>query len=284
MFGFVNELIVRVANSCLQWGAGRIPPGKKEMLEDVREEWNDQHLGNLTGFRHRKAPNQITGHLEDKFFASDNREAVVSAISELSGWRRAYRRQMTDEEKESFSELIHRLSVVGRVVSSGRLVKVLDFRKFCLETNVFIISTWDWCLISESLHRLLGHSWEMIILNRNYGLLTESEQGSECSHKEERRNRQYLSRKCDLLSGDIDTFRHKYAAGDPGVRKFDRRPWCSHCKDDTHFTHGCVVRKMGPHLREDDFAVNSFFCTEETEPAEQKDLLEDLMNTWETDT
>ena len=90
-----------------------------------------------------------------------------------------------------------------------------------------------------------------------------------------------MARKCDLISGDEDTFRHKWAAGDPGVRQFDRRPWCSTCNCDSHFTHSCPVRKYGPILREDDSAVEEFFCEPENEPEDQRDILEQLFNIWE---
>jgi hypothetical protein len=114
---------------------------------------------------------------------------------------------MKEEEKDNIRELMQRLAVIGRVVSSGQLVKVLEFRSYCLDTYIFILSKWRWCLLAESLHRLLGHTWEMMVLNLNHGLLAESEQGSECSHKEERYAREHQSRKCDLISGDTDTFR-----------------------------------------------------------------------------
>ena len=115
---------------------------------------------------------------------------------------------MSEMEKITFKELFQRLSVIGRVVSSNQLITVLDFRQYCLETYIFILTNWNWCLLAESLHRLLGHTWEMIVLNINHGLLSEFEQGSECSHKEERHAREHLSRKCDLISGDADTFRY----------------------------------------------------------------------------
>ena len=134
--------------------------------------------------------------------------------------------------------------------------------------------------MSESVHRLLSHTWEMIILNKNCGLMAESEQGSECSHKEERHAREHQSRKCSLVSGDIDTFRHKWGASDDGVRSFDRRPWCSFCMSDQHWTHGCKARVCGPHGLEDDAIVNSFFCDEFDEPDDQKDLLDKLSEIW----
>ena len=104
---------------------------------------------------------------------------------------------------------------------------------------------------------------------------------SECSHKEERNNRRFLARKCDLISGDIDTLRHKWAAGDPAVRKYDRRPWCTACKCDSHYTHSCKAGQYGPMSMQDDSLINFFFCTEDTEPEEQRDILEQLFNIWE---
>jgi hypothetical protein len=38
---------------------------------------------------------------------------------------------------------------------------------------------------------------------------------------------------------------------------------------------------MGPQEREDDTMVLSFFCNEECEPAEQKDLLERIFHVWD---
>jgi hypothetical protein len=77
MFAFVTELIVREASKCLQWGAGRIPASTKERLERARDEWKGEFLGNLIGYRHKKAPNQITGHLVEKFFAEGNRDNII---------------------------------------------------------------------------------------------------------------------------------------------------------------------------------------------------------------
>ena len=153
---------------------------------------------------------------------------------------------------------------------------MFEFREYCLETYVFILETWSWCQVSESVHRLLAHSWEMIVLNNNFALLSESEQGSEAGHKEERYARQHQSRKCDLISGDIDSFRHKWAASDPGVRSLDRMPWCSVCRTDQHWTRGCTVRKLGPAGLEDEVLIQSFFCSKDCEPADQQNLITNL--------
>ena len=46
----------------------------------------------------------------------------------------------------------------------------------------------------------------------------KKKQGSEAGHKEERYAREHQSRKCDLISGDMDSFRHKWVASDPGQK------------------------------------------------------------------
>ena len=67
--------------------------------------------------------------------------------------------------------------------------------------------------------------------------------------------------------------RQAFAQSDPGVRSLDRRPYCSVCKCNSHFTRGCPVRFAGPALREDDSLVNSLLTTREEEPEGQRGLL-----------
>ena len=39
---------------------GRIPAAAKERMLKAQEEWKGEFLGTLLGFRHTKAPNQVT--------------------------------------------------------------------------------------------------------------------------------------------------------------------------------------------------------------------------------
>ena len=55
--------------------------------------------------------------------------------------------------------------------------------------------------------------------------------------------------------------RQAFALSDPGVHSLDRRPYCSVCKNNSHFTRGCTVRFAGPSLREDDSLVETFLTT-----------------------
>ena len=63
---------------------------------------------------------------------------------------------------------------------------------------------------------------------------------------------------------------------DPGVRSLDRRPYCSLCKSEEHYTRGCKARFSGPAGREDTVLVASFLTSREEEPEEQRGLLDTL--------
>ena len=120
-------MISRLSFNCLLWGAGRIPEQTKLRLEAGGEEWKGKHLGTLLGFKHTKAPNQITGYLCLRFFAEDNRDSVLEAVGKMSGWRSAYGREMQLREKEALRNLLQRFSVIGRIIASDRRIKVFIF-------------------------------------------------------------------------------------------------------------------------------------------------------------
>ena len=103
-----------------------------------------------------------------------------------------------------------------------------------------------------------------------------TEQGNESLCSIQRTVRLKGSRKETLVKGDTDTVRHGFASSDPSIRALDRRPWCSTCNVDAHWTRGCKVRYKGPHDKEDESLVSSFFCTTATEPDDQKNLLDNL--------
>ena len=117
--------LFRLSSNCHFWGAGRIPEPSRSRMEAGAEEWKAKHLGTLLGFKHTKAPNQITGYLCRRFFAEDNRDSVVEAVGKMSGWRSAHRREMQLTEKEALKNLIQRFSIIGRVIASDRHIKVL---------------------------------------------------------------------------------------------------------------------------------------------------------------
>ena len=86
---------------------------------------------------------------------------------------------MTDEEKEKIRSLMQRLAVVNRVMSSDSVVKVLEFRSYCFKTYEQILNDFPFASVSETVHRLLSHTWEFVVLNGNCGLLRQGEGGSD---------------------------------------------------------------------------------------------------------
>ena len=164
------------------WGSGRIPADKKERYEIISLKWKEM-LGPLLGFRGRKSPNQITGFLCDIFLSFGRRPAVLNCIKTLNIWREDKFCPLTETELDNYRRLLEGLSVIGRVAASKGKVKVLKLRQFCQDYHLFLVTTWPWILMSESVHRLVDHLWELVLLNSNCGLATHSEQSLESTHK-----------------------------------------------------------------------------------------------------
>lgn len=142
-----------------------------------------------------------------QLFSEDKREEVLESLSSMRAWQVSRGRNMTDEEKEKIRCLMQRLTVINRVMSSDSVVKVLEFRSYCLQTYEQILVDFPFASVSETVHRLLSHTWEFLVLNQNCGLLRQGEGGSESMHQVERKNRQFGSRKVSLAKGNEDTFR-----------------------------------------------------------------------------
>ena len=54
---------------------------------------------------------------------------------------------------------------------------------------------------------MLGHSSEVIVLNKNRGLMQMGEHGNESMHSVQRKTREGGARKSNLVRGDTDTLR-----------------------------------------------------------------------------
>ena len=85
---------------------------------------------------------------------------------------------------------------------------MFSFDHYLRETYVFLLDTWPWIRISETVHRLLGHTAHVIAVNGNRGLKRMAEQGSESLHRIQRLTRVSGARKTSLVQGDTDTFRY----------------------------------------------------------------------------
>ena len=80
--------------------------------------------------------------------------------------------------KERFNWMFTHLCAIIRVMnSSERKIDIKKYDQLCKDVSVEIVQTFPWAKISESMHRVLAHSAELIEANQNFGLGGQSEEG-----------------------------------------------------------------------------------------------------------
>ena len=88
-----------------------------------------------------------------------------------------------------------RLAVTLRLMSCKKIIDVQTFKRFCIDTNVFLLNNLPWVSITPTLHKVLCHAWELIEQNDGKGLGDLDESGLEGNNKILRKIRQDLARK-----------------------------------------------------------------------------------------
>ena len=80
--------------------------------------------------------------------------------------------------QEGFDWMFTHLCAIIRVMnSSERKIDIKKYDQLCKDVSVKIVQTFPWAKISESMHRVLAHSAELIEANQNFGLGGQSEEG-----------------------------------------------------------------------------------------------------------
>ena len=161
------------------------------------------------------------------------------------------------------------LSVVLRLFSSSKDVNVAEFKKICTSLYLLYLESFPpqkkskstqpthltWVSISPSLHKLLGHSWELIEMNGNCGLKAWDESGLEANNKILRSIRLKLARKTSQSDNLEDCINRLWLGSDPKVNnvRIKAQPYCKHCKEYGHSSRYCRKNRpiFGP-LTDDD--------------------------------
>ena len=91
------------------------------------------------------------------------------------------------DQVDNLLKLHRNLSVILRVISSKRQVDFQRLKSTCTDTYVLLGNKFPTVSISETIHMVLGHSFQLIELNDGYGLGQMSEQGLEGLNKLVRR-------------------------------------------------------------------------------------------------
>ena len=160
------------------------------------------------------------------------------------------------------------LSVILRLFCSSKSINVHEYKKLCTDLYVFILESFPhvnskpgtWVSITPSLHKLLGHSWELIESNDSRGLKNLDESGLEGNNKILRSIRLNLARKTSQEANLEDTIRRMWVGSDPKINniRLKTRSYCKHCKEHGHSTRYCKINKpvFGP-LTDDDALFDS---------------------------
>ena len=143
------------------------------------------------------------------------------------------------------------LSVIIRLLSSNERIDVKKYKDLCTQVNLDLIESFpslsargSWVSITPSLHKLLGHSWEFIEMNREQGLKSLDESGLEGNNKILRRIRTKLARKTSQDENLVDTLRRMWVGSDPSINliRMKAQPKCMFCNVTGHSTRYCKIR------------------------------------------
>lgn len=168
-----------------------------------------------------------------------------------------------NHRRPHLEKIMRNIAITLRVATSTQKVKDLGgYKDFCLATYRDILTTYPYPVVhlAPSVHKLLGHAWELIECNDGYGLGILSEGGIEASNKLLRRFRVQLSRKTSQFANLTDCCRRLWINGDPVMEKIrnECRASCTHCGHNVgHGTRYCPNHLLTVE-RDEDSSVKHF--------------------------
>ena len=160
--------------------------------------------------------------------------------------------------------MLCRLYVALKVYNSKECIDVQQFKNFCLETYNLILTKFEneetkWISISQTVHSLLAHGWELISFNDGKGLGEYTESGLEHNSKFLRFFRQNLARKVNQSANLEDCLTRHWLPSDPLIREAAPKPSCSRCPFSQHYTVSCP-KKIRPHVHSSQ-TMDEFFLS-----------------------
>ena len=155
------------------------------------------------------------------------------------------------------------LSVILRMFSSSKTIDVTELRKLCTTFYLLYLRSFPsprntekqtWISITPSLHKHLGHSWELIELNADCGLKNFDETGLEANNKILRLIRLKLARKTSQTANLHDVINRLWLGSDPKVNNIclKTEPYRKNCCEYGHSNRYCKARESIPGPLSDD--------------------------------
>ena len=152
----------------------------------------------------------VTGEAFKRISSDHNRQFLVDLVE--------------DDLRSRFSQaLLYLFSLVKVVNSSKRHVDTGRIRILGLVAYYNLVTIFPWCLVSPSVHRILGHSWEVMSMNMSYGLGNVSEEGLESINKFIRHLRTRGARKTSTVHNFSDVFGHLWDRSRPLLTAIERK-------------------------------------------------------------
>ena len=231
-FDHFMKIIVHLRAGVLNWSEAvedeALKRAKKQIQEEIQKEMGEKwDYPDKTG----KGGTTTTGNTARRILHCGQREVVVRMVPEC--YQPAVRR------------VGQYLSVILRLFSSDLLINITAYKNIC--TNLYLLflqcfpssdHSTSWINITPSVHKLLGHSWEMIENNGDHGLRCLDEAGFEANNKVLRSVRMKLARKTSQEDNLTDVINRMWLLSDPKVKDVKKLtdPYCKHCNVYDHST------------------------------------------------
>ena len=229
-FDTFMEAMVRSYAGMEYWGVGG--PHTKTLHKNFKAKLQEYIL--TTTHIHWDYPNQQGGTSTTGKIAQDLLEKYLDVIIVV----------LKETDKQKFKFFGSQLAGILRVINSKDFVNVDHYHSICTSLNVFLRESLPWVSITPTMHKLLGHTWELIELNGDKGLGVFDESGLEACNKLLRKFRIQLGRKTSQMDNLIDTFIRFWLNSDEEVNQQRKKtlPWCKNCSIRGHSTRYCPLR------------------------------------------
>lgn len=122
--------------------------------------------------------------------------------------------------------LIKRLGIILRTMSSGYAINVEAFRKYTMDTAELYVELYEWYYMPSSVHKILIHGAD-IIQNAALPIGMMSEDALESRNKDFRFIREHHTRKMSRETTMEDLFKYLLMSSDPLTSSFSTKPFLS---------------------------------------------------------
>ena len=108
------------------------------------------------------------------------RYGARKCFQEVFKWLCTQLHLQPEAKREQFGEILLGLFTLVKVINSQkRKVDVDKVRKLGQQVYLQLVQLFPWVVVTPSVHRILAHSWEVVLLNHSFGLGSQSEEGLE---------------------------------------------------------------------------------------------------------